>query len=59
LFVNLFVPSELDWKEREVHLRQETRFPDENTTTLIFASAGRSEMACDSEHPTGPRGRLL
>ena len=36
LFVNLFIASELDWKEKGLKLRQETRFPDEATTTLRF-----------------------
>ncbi len=35
LFVNLFVASELDWREKGVHLRQETTFPYEEQTRLI------------------------
>lgn len=34
LFVNLFIPSEVRWAEREVVLRQETGFPSENRTTF-------------------------
>jgi uncharacterized protein len=34
LFLNLFIASELDWKERGVKIRQETRFPDEEQTKL-------------------------
>jgi hypothetical protein len=34
IFVNLFVPSTLDWKERGVRLVQETRFPESGATTL-------------------------
>ena len=34
LWVNLFVASELAWKDRGVTLRQETQYPDEPTTTL-------------------------
>src|SRR5579884_3127076 len=34
LYVNLFIASELTWKEKGVLLRQETRFPEEETTRL-------------------------
>ena len=36
LFVNLFVASELAWKEQGLTLRQETRFPESETSRLIF-----------------------
>ena len=39
LFVNLFVASALDWKERAVRLVQETRFPEEGKTTLTVHPA--------------------
>lgn len=38
LYVNLFIPSELDWKEKGVKVRQETRFPESPDTTLIFTA---------------------
>ena len=34
LFLNLFISSELDWKEKGIMIRQETRFPYEEQTTL-------------------------
>ena len=34
LFVNLFIPSELDWTEQGVRVRQETQFPRVSDTTL-------------------------
>jgi DUF1680 family protein len=37
LFVNLFIASELNWKARAVQVRQETRFPDEGATRLVFS----------------------
>ncbi|WP_149196164.1 glycoside hydrolase family 127 protein [Luteimonas suaedae] len=36
LFVNLFIASELSWPEQGLRLRQTTRFPDEEGTTLAF-----------------------
>jgi hypothetical protein len=34
VWVNQFIPSELDWKEQKFGLRQETAFPAEQGTTL-------------------------
>ncbi len=37
LLVNLFIASELNWTARDLKLRQETAFPDEERTCLIFS----------------------
>ncbi len=34
LYVNLFIASRLDWRERGIHVTQSTRFPDESRTRL-------------------------
>ena len=34
LYVNLFIPSELDWKEQGLVIRQETRFPESDQVRL-------------------------
>ena len=34
IYVNLFIPSELHWKENGFRVRQETRFPEEAASTL-------------------------
>ncbi|MES2730881.1 MAG: beta-L-arabinofuranosidase domain-containing protein [Bacteroidota bacterium] len=39
LYVNLFIPSQLNWKEKGVTIRQETRFPESDTTRLFIQSA--------------------
>ncbi|MEP6750784.1 MAG: beta-L-arabinofuranosidase domain-containing protein [Bacteroidota bacterium] len=39
LFVNLFVASELNWKEKNIKLRQSTSFPYEEKTKLIIQSS--------------------
>ena len=36
LWVNLFIPSEVRWKEKGLTLRQETRYPDEETVRFSF-----------------------
>lgn len=39
VYVNLFIPSTLDWKERGLKLTQTTKFPDEEQITLKVDSA--------------------
>jgi DUF1680 family protein len=36
LFLNLFIPSELNWKEKGIKIKQETNFPYEGRTKLII-----------------------
>lgn len=45
LFVNLFIASELDWKEKGLKVRQETRFPEEPKTTLVIAAVRPLRLA--------------
>jgi len=45
LTVNLFIASELHWRERGVTLRQETAFPDVASTRLSFRLARSREFA--------------
>ncbi|MCE4066320.1 glycoside hydrolase family 127 protein [Chryseobacterium gleum] len=44
LYVNLFIPSTLTWKQQKVVLRQVNNFPEVHETTLIFDAAGKSEF---------------
>jgi len=34
LFVNLFIASDLDWRQQQVHIQQRTSFPEQDSTTL-------------------------
>jgi DUF1680 family protein len=52
LFVNLFIASELDWKDKGVVVRQETRFPEEDTTRLIFRSQQPVRLALKIRYPS-------
>jgi hypothetical protein len=38
LFVNLFIASELHWPEKGLTVRQETRFPEQQGTKLVFTA---------------------
>jgi DUF1680 family protein len=44
LYVNLFIPSELDWAEKGFKLRQDTRFPELPSTKLTVTSAKPGTM---------------
>lgn len=41
LFVNLFIASTLEWREKGISVRQETRFPDSDTTRLTISGEPR------------------
>ena len=44
LYINLFIPSELAWKEKGFKLRQETRFPEEPRTSFAIEAAPDTSM---------------
>jgi len=45
LFVNQFIASEVDWKEKRVKVRQETTFPEQDGTTLIVRTGKPLEFS--------------
>ncbi|MGD0815717.1 MAG: beta-L-arabinofuranosidase domain-containing protein [Verrucomicrobiota bacterium] len=51
LYVNLFIPSELRWAEKGVTVRQETKFPEADTTTLTLGCASPATFALRIRHP--------
>jgi DUF1680 family protein len=51
LFVNLFIPSKLSWKEKDVTLTQTTRFPDEETSELLIETKKPSKFALNVRYP--------
>lgn len=38
VYVNQFIPSELTWAEKGLKLRQETKYPEQQSTTLTFTA---------------------
>jgi len=58
LFVNLFIASELNWKEKGLRLRQETNFPEEEGTTLVVATEKPVELALNIRVPYWATNRL-
>lgn len=45
LYVNLYIPTELDWTQKGIKVRQETCFPESDSTTLIFSVEKPVEMS--------------
>lgn len=44
LYVNLFIPSQLNWKEQGVTLTQETLFPDDEKVTLRIDKTAKKKL---------------
>lgn len=51
LYVNLFIPSILSWKEKGLVLRQETKFPDGESVTLNFDKVKNSNLTLKIRRP--------
>lgn len=51
LYVNLFIASELDWRERGVQVRQDTRFPDVPSTRLTVSTSKPQRFTLWVRHP--------
>ncbi len=56
LYVNLFIPSELKWQAKGLTVRQETQFPEKDTTRMIFTCAESVSAALKIRVPAWTRG---
>ena len=52
LYVNLFVPSKLEWKEKSLSLTQNTNFPDEERTTLTIDKVKKGKFTLNIRYPS-------
>ncbi|HWV73435.1 MAG TPA: beta-L-arabinofuranosidase domain-containing protein [Pseudosphingobacterium sp.] len=52
IYVNLFIPSALHWKEKGFKLKQETAFPAKNNTKLLIESASKDVKAIKIRFPS-------
>jgi DUF1680 family protein len=59
LYVNLFIASTLDWKDKGITLRQVTSFPETGTTRLEIQAASPQEFALHIRHPGWAETALL
>jgi len=51
VYVNLFIASRFDWKEKGVSLEQETTFPESSRTRLKITSVRPVDVAINIRHP--------
>ena len=59
LYVNLFVPSELDWKEKGLKVRQEGDFPRQQSTAITITSAKPQAMTLRLRMPVWAAGSTV
>lgn len=58
IYVNLFIPSVLTWKEKGITLTQQTRFPFEETSTLAVKVAKPTKMGLHIRIPHWTKGAM-
>jgi uncharacterized protein len=58
LYVNLFISSELTWKEKGLVVRQQTRFPEEDGTRLTLQPAAPLRLALKVRYPSWARSGI-
>lgn len=51
VFVNLFIPSELNWKEKGIQLIQKNNFPNENATELVLKLNKKQTFSLNIRYP--------
>jgi hypothetical protein len=51
LWVNLFISSELNWRTKGLKVCQETRYPDEAASRLVFTADKPLELSLKIRHP--------
>ncbi|WP_197231393.1 glycoside hydrolase family 127 protein [Novipirellula artificiosorum] len=59
LWVNLFIPSELDWSERGLKLRMETTYPDSEQVTLRLSPTRPVPLTLRLRWPAWANGASL
>jgi DUF1680 family protein len=58
LYVNLFIASDLNWEEKGVKVRQETRWPFADHSTLTISCEGRKPFELRVRRPHWVNGEL-
>lgn len=52
LYVNLFIPSKLDWKDKRVQITQRTNFPDDDRSTLTINTVKPEAFTVKLRYPS-------
>jgi uncharacterized protein len=56
LYVNLYVASELEWPEKGLRVRQDTRFPEEQGATILVSAKNPTQMTVNLRIPYWVQG---
>ncbi|MGH9493869.1 MAG: beta-L-arabinofuranosidase domain-containing protein [Candidatus Sulfotelmatobacter sp.] len=56
LYVNLFIDSQLDWTEKKLKIKQSTRFPEEQGTTITVSADNPTQLAIKLRIPYWAEG---
>jgi len=56
LYVNLYIDSQLEWPEKGLRVKQETRFPEEQGTTLTIVAKNPMQLAINLRIPYWTQG---
>ena len=56
LYVNLYIASQLDWPEKNLQVKQETRFPEESGTTITVSAKSPQPLAINLRIPYWAEG---
>jgi len=56
LYVNLYIDSQLEWKEKGLRVKQETRFPEEQGTTITVVAKNPTQVAINLRIPYWAQG---
>ncbi|HET9305538.1 MAG TPA: beta-L-arabinofuranosidase domain-containing protein, partial [Candidatus Sulfotelmatobacter sp.] len=56
LYVNLYIDSQLDWPEKGLRIKQETRFPKEQGTTITIAASNPAQLTMKLRVPYWAKG---
>jgi len=51
LYLNLFIPSSLNWKEKGLSFEQQTQFPESEKTTFIMTGGKASRFTLNVRYP--------
>jgi hypothetical protein len=56
LYVNLYIDSQLEWPEKGLRFKQETRFPEEQGTTISIIAKNPAQLAINLRIPYWAQG---
>ena len=56
LYVNLYIDSHLEWPEKNLRLRQETRFPEQQGTTITISAKSPVQLGINLRIPYWAQG---